>query len=141
MYGFSKMYALTGLDEFLEVAQRNAAYWLENLPADRVPYWDFQADRARRRSRWARKRTSSAAAIAASGLLDLARQTGSSEWGVACHNQALVTLDALAGPEYSCRPDARLGRDPQARGLSHPQGPGRGRVGGLGRLLLRRGVD
>ena len=99
MYGFSKMYALSGMDEFLEVAERNAAYWLENLPADRVPYWDFQADLAAPLPLGPQK-DSSAAAIAASGLLDLARQTNSADWGVAYHNQALVMLDVLGGPEY-----------------------------------------
>ena len=32
--------------EFLEVAERNADYWLAHLPADKVPYWDFDADLA-----------------------------------------------------------------------------------------------
>lgn len=99
MYGFSKMYALSGIDEFLEVAERNAAYWLENLPEDRVPYWDFQADLTQPLP-WGPQKDSSAAAIAASGLLDLARQTKSVSWAVAYHNQALVMLDVLVRPEY-----------------------------------------
>ena len=44
LYGYSKVYGLTGSDEFLDVAERNAKYWLDHLPADRVPYWDFDAD-------------------------------------------------------------------------------------------------
>ena len=99
MYGFSKMYAVSGMDEFLEVAERNAAYWLENLPEDRVPYWDFQADLAQPLP-WGPQKDSSAAAIAASGLLDLARQTKSVAWAMAYHNQALVMLDMLVTPEY-----------------------------------------
>ena len=32
------------MDEFLAVSERNADYWLANLPDDKVPYWDFKAD-------------------------------------------------------------------------------------------------
>jgi unsaturated chondroitin disaccharide hydrolase len=99
MYGFSKMYALTGLGEFLEVAERNADYWLERLPSDKVPYWDFDADLSQPLP-WGPQRETSAAAIAASGLLDLARQTAAPERGMAYHNEALVMLDALCTPEY-----------------------------------------
>jgi len=99
MYGFSKMYALTGLGEFLEVAERNADYWLAHLPGDKVPYWDFDADLSQPLP-WGPQKETSSAAIAASGLLDLARQTGSPERGLAYHNEALVVLDALCSPEY-----------------------------------------
>ena len=73
LYGYSKCYALTGDDEFLEVAERNADYWLDHLPADDVPFWDFRRRSVRSRRRGARRRNRSAGAIAASGLLDLAR--------------------------------------------------------------------
>ncbi len=43
------------------------------------------------------------AAIAASGLLDLARQTKSDERAIAYHNQAMVMLDVLSTPEYLAR--------------------------------------
>jgi unsaturated chondroitin disaccharide hydrolase len=99
LYGFSQCYALTGREEFLEVAERNAAYWIEHLPADRIPYWDFDADLSQPLP-WGPQKESSAAAIAASGLLDLAKQTKSPERAVAYHNLALVTLDALTTPEY-----------------------------------------
>jgi len=99
LYGFSKVYALTGLDEFLEVSERNALYWLEHLPEDQIPYWDFNADLSRPLP-WGPQKESSAAAIAASGLLDLARQTKSDERAIAYHNQALVMLDVLSSPEY-----------------------------------------
>lgn len=99
LYGFSKVYALTGLEEFLDVAERNAAYWLANLPEDKVPYWDFDADLSQPLP-WGPQKESSAAAIAASALLDLARQTRSPEHAVAYHNTALVMLDVLSGPDY-----------------------------------------
>ena len=102
LYGFSQVYALTGLAEFLEVAQQNAAYWLAHLPDDKVPYWDFDADLGQPLP-WGPQKESSAAAIAASGLLDLAQQTDSPELAIAYHNAALVMLDVLTGPDYLAR--------------------------------------
>ena len=99
LYGYSKVYALTEMPEFLDVAERNAAYWLAHLPADKVPYWDFSADLTQPPPLGAQKETS-AGAIAASGLLDLARQTKSAEKAAAYRQTALEMLDALVEPEY-----------------------------------------
>ena len=99
LYGYSKVYALTEMPEFLDVAERNAAYWLTHLPADKVPYWDFSADLTQPPPLGAQKETS-AGAIAASGLLDLARQTKSAEKAAAYRQTALEMLDALVEPEY-----------------------------------------
>lgn len=99
LYGFSKVYALTGMEEFLAVAERNAEYWLTHLPADKVPYWDFDADLSQPPPLGAQK-DSSAGAIAAAGLLDLAGQTKSKEHAVVYRTTALAMLDALVGPEY-----------------------------------------
>lgn len=99
MYGFSKVYALTEMDEFLEVSERNAEYWLTHLPDDKIPYWDFQADLSQPLP-WGPQKESSAAAIAAGGLLDLARQTKSREHAIAYRNTALVMLDVLVTPDY-----------------------------------------
>jgi len=99
MYGFSKVYALTNNPEFLEVAERNAEYWITHLPDDKIPYWDFHADLSQPPP-WGRQKESSAAAIAASGLWDLAKQTPSPERGLVYRNTALVMLSALCDPEY-----------------------------------------
>lgn len=99
LYGYSKVYGLTGQDEFLEVAERNAGYWLAHLPADKVPYWDFNADLSQP-APWGAQRETSAGAIAASGLLDLAKQTKSPERAAAYRQTALDMLDALVVPEY-----------------------------------------
>lgn len=99
MYGYSKVYGLTGITEFLDVAERNAAYWLSNLPDDKIPYWDFNADLSQPLP-WGPQKDSSAAAIAASGLLDLAEQTSVPEHAMAYHNAAVVMLDVLAQPPY-----------------------------------------
>ena len=103
LYGYSKMYGLTGLDEFRDVSQRNAAYWLSHLPEDNVPYWDFCADLSAPLP-WGPQKDSSAGAIAASGLLDLAQQSSDqSELAARYHNTALAMLDALVAPEYLAR--------------------------------------
>ena len=99
LYGFSQVYALTQNDEFLEVAERNAGFWLKNLPDDGIPYWDFRADLSQPLP-WGPQKDSSAAAIAAGGLLDLARQTKSPERSQAYQQTALMMLDLLAEPDY-----------------------------------------
>jgi unsaturated chondroitin disaccharide hydrolase len=99
LYGYSKCYALTGNREFLDVAERNAGYWIEHLPADGVPYWDFDADLTQPPP-WGGQKESSAGAIAASGLLDLARQTGDAASQQRYEHAALKMLDALVQPEY-----------------------------------------
>jgi unsaturated chondroitin disaccharide hydrolase len=99
LYGYSKSYALTGNPAWLQVAERNARYWIDRLPADGVPFWDFDADLTQPPPRGAQKE-SSAGAIAASGLFDLAGQTKDAELANRCRQTALHTLDALVTPEY-----------------------------------------
>lgn len=99
LYGFSQCYGLTGQLEFLQVAERNAEFVIGHLPTDRVPYWDFDADLSQPAPQGAQK-DSSAGAIMASGLWDLAQQTSSPEQAVAYRSTALAILDALVEPEY-----------------------------------------
>lgn len=99
LYGFSQVYGLTEMDEFLAVAERNAAYWLAHLPQDHVPYWDFHADLSQP-APWGRQKDSSAGAIAASGLWDLAQQTRDPSLADRYRQTALDMLDALVEPEY-----------------------------------------
>ncbi len=98
LYGYSKCYALTGNREWLDVAERNARYWIDHLPADRVPLWDFHAD-PQQPPPWGAQKESSAGAIAASGLLDLARQTTDPARAAEYESVALAMLDALVQPE------------------------------------------
>ncbi|MCA9268155.1 MAG: glycoside hydrolase family 88 protein [Planctomycetales bacterium] len=99
LYGYSQVFALTGREEFLAVAERNADYWMDRLPDDNVPWWDFDADLSQP-APWGRQKESSAGAIAASGLLDLARQTADADRARRCRAKALAMLDALVDPEY-----------------------------------------
>jgi unsaturated chondroitin disaccharide hydrolase len=99
LYGYSKCYALSGRRDLRDIAELNADYWLAHLPKDHVPYWDFQADLSKP-APWGAQKDTSAGAIAASGLLDLARQTDSNERAARYTETAYAMLDALCQPEY-----------------------------------------
>lgn len=67
LYGLINTYRHSGDEWFLNTAKRIAHYFISALPEDQVPYWDFRlADDERM------FKDSSAASIAASGLLELA---------------------------------------------------------------------
>ncbi|GGS25337.1 glycoside hydrolase family 88 protein [Deinococcus knuensis] len=68
IYGFALSYAATRDPRFLKTACELAGYFLSHLPADHVAYWDLSFDASS-----GEPRDSSAAAIAACGLLELAR--------------------------------------------------------------------
>ncbi|MEX2139593.1 MAG: glycoside hydrolase family 88 protein [Pirellulales bacterium] len=99
MYGYSKCFGLTGNREWLAVAERNADYWITHLPKDHVPSWDFDADISQPPP-WGAQKDTSAAAIAASALLDLERQTESDDLARVYRDTATAMLDALVQPEY-----------------------------------------
>ena len=67
-YGFTTAYAQTGNKQLLTEARRTADYFIAGLPADCVPYWDFDAPDIPNAPT-----DTSAAAIAAAGLLQLSR--------------------------------------------------------------------
>lgn len=69
--GFALAYRYTREPRFLEVSQKAAEVFIENLPADFVPYWDFSFN-----DRVPDLRDSSAASIFTCGLLELADQAG-----------------------------------------------------------------
>ncbi|WP_342564883.1 glycoside hydrolase family 88 protein [Paenibacillus sp. FSL R7-0345] len=70
IYGMANTYRNTGEIRYLEAAKRVAHYYIASLPEDSVPYWDFRAEQ---RDGQEEPRDSSAAAIAASGLLEIAK--------------------------------------------------------------------
>lgn len=71
LYGFTMVHRETGEPRFLAVARTLADWFVAHLPPDAVPYWDFQAPGIPNEPR-----DSSAAAIAASGLLELSQRVG-----------------------------------------------------------------
>jgi hypothetical protein len=68
LYGFVMMYREAGQKRYLDQAHHIAGYLLNhpNLPADKVPYWDYNAPGIPNE-----KRDASAAAIMASALVEL----------------------------------------------------------------------
>ncbi|KAG6919912.1 hypothetical protein DXG01_013261 [Tephrocybe rancida] len=69
IYGFANMYRLTQNNDYLLTARRLAKYFLDNIPADGIVPWDFNAPLTPA----PRPADSSAATIAATGLLLLAK--------------------------------------------------------------------
>ena len=112
IHGFTNAYARTGRPELLAAAQKTADYFISHLPADAIPYWDFRHPDIPNT-----ERDASAAAIAASGLLELARRTDASS--AARYREVaekiLVSLarDYTAGPESAAILKHAVGGRPQ----------------------------
>jgi len=105
LYGYSMMYRETKKPEYLQQAQKIAAFVMNHprLPADKVPYWDFDDPAIP-----AAPRDSSAAAIISSALLDL---SGLVERGAGERYRAFAEqqLRSLASPEYLTAPGSNGG--------------------------------
>jgi unsaturated chondroitin disaccharide hydrolase len=72
IYGFTMSYRETQDINFLNTAIKMADYFIDNLPGDYVPYWDFNLP-----TEYDKKfKDASAAAIALSGLLELSSYIG-----------------------------------------------------------------
>lgn len=96
LYGFTVMYRETKDKKYLEQAIHIARFILNhpNLPADKIPYWDFNASNIPNALRDA-----SAGAIMASALLELCRYADKKD-GVTYLNTAQTIIKTLSLPEY-----------------------------------------
>lgn len=99
MYGFTMMYRFTHDAKYLAQARGVAHFILSNpnLPADKVPYWDFNAPGIPNTLR-----DVSAAAIYASAFLELGQYTAGSEKQNYI-NTAKIILRALSTDEYRAK--------------------------------------
>lgn len=94
-YGFGTAYQLTGHPTYLATAEQCADFYLENVDESGVPLWDFNLP-----ADWEPLRDSSAAAIAASGLWNLADLTASPAKREAYRQAALQAIATLTTDEY-----------------------------------------
>lgn len=94
IYGFTMTYRETGDKRFLDFAKDVADAYLKRLPADGIPYWDFD-DPAIPNA----PRDASAACITASALLELSQYVDPEQSG-RYRNEAERMLTALSSPEY-----------------------------------------
>lgn len=107
VYGFTMVYRETKNEEFLCTAQRMADYFIAqiNIDTDPVPLWDFNAGQPGYKPVWKlnpkidlMEKDASAAAIVASGLLELSAY--SKEKGNHYQQVAVMILEKLSSPEY-----------------------------------------
>ncbi|MDR1335924.1 MAG: glycoside hydrolase family 88 protein [Tannerella sp.] len=100
LYGFTVMYRETEDAKYLEQAKRIAAFILNhpNLPADKIPYWDFNAPGIPDA-----RRDASAGAIIASALLEL-RGYVDGALAKTYADAAETQIRTLSSPEYFAEP-------------------------------------
>jgi len=99
LYGFGTAYQLTGERSYLHTARQCADFYIEKTSFKQdAPFgpgippndWDGHQDRVE----------SSAAAIAASGMLNLAKMVQDPVYAARYRQAALIILDTLTSPEY-----------------------------------------
>jgi unsaturated chondroitin disaccharide hydrolase len=95
IHGFTTAYRYTHDLRFLDTARRTADFFLAHLPLDKVPYWDLDLANTT-----GQPRDSSAAAIAASGLLELSRLERDRARAVTYFDAAKAILTSLSSPAY-----------------------------------------
>jgi hypothetical protein len=95
VYGFTMTYRETGDMRFLETARKAADYFISHLPGDYVPYWDFELPDTTNQPK-----DSSAAAIAASGLIELSQLDPDPARKQTYLDAARAILGSLSSPAY-----------------------------------------
>ena len=97
LYGYTCMYRFTGDARYLEQARGIAGFLINhrNMPADGIPYWDFDAPALA-----STPRDASAAAIMASALVELSGFVPAAE-GERYMAFAEKQIRTLASPEYT----------------------------------------
>ena len=110
--GFTIAYRETDDPNYLETARKMADWFIDNLPDDYVPYWDFNAPGIPDEPK-----DTSASAIAATGLLELSELDPNQQRKDKYYTAASNILESLSSPEY-------LAEDPNMGILLH--GTGRG---------------
>jgi unsaturated chondroitin disaccharide hydrolase len=99
LYGYTMMYRFTKDELYLKQAKGIAHFILNhpNLPADKIPYWDFDAQGIPYA-----KRDASAGALIASALLELGQYTSGNEKNE-FKSAAETMIYSLASPSYRAK--------------------------------------
>jgi unsaturated chondroitin disaccharide hydrolase len=98
IYGFTLSYLYTGDTSFLTTAQQLADYFIAELPADKVSYWDLVFNDGSQE-----ERDSSAAAIAVCGLLELAKHLPVSNASQAHYQTTALEILASLAQNYTTK--------------------------------------
>jgi len=108
LYGYTMVYRETGDERFLYAALRMADYYINNnnLPADHIPYWDFNAGQSGYNPKWRNvgegrpiPRDVSAAAVTSSALVELSTYRRGVE-RKRLFNMARAILESLSMDTY-----------------------------------------
>jgi unsaturated chondroitin disaccharide hydrolase len=98
IYGFTMAYRETRQAEFLAFAQKVAEVYLQRLPDDLVPYWDFNAPGIPDEPR-----DVSAAAVTASALIELSTFVTDRSKAAYYRETARKMLASLSSEKYQSR--------------------------------------
>ncbi len=98
IYGYTMVFRETSEIRFLDLAEKVTDVYLERLPKDRVPYWDFSVPNIIKEPRDA-----SAAAVTASALLELSTYLHNNEKALYYRSQAEEMIQRLSSKDYQSR--------------------------------------
>jgi unsaturated chondroitin disaccharide hydrolase len=98
IYGFTMVYRETKDQRFLDFAQKVTDVYLKKLPADGIPFWDFNAPEIPNAPKDA-----SAAAVTASALLELSTFVPDKAKATAYRQKAEQMLQSLSTEKYQSR--------------------------------------
>jgi hypothetical protein len=106
LYGYTMLFRETRDARYLATAEKVAKFIMSHprMPADKVPYWDFDAP-----EKPDTPRDSSAAAIMSSALFELSGLTASPEAAATYRAFAEAQLRSLASPAYLAEPGTNGG--------------------------------
>jgi len=95
LYGYVMMYRETGKKEFLEHGKKISDLFINLLPADTIPFWDFDAP-----NQPYVVKDASSAAVAAAGLLELSLLVKNPTESIRYYNAGVKLLNALSTSKY-----------------------------------------
>lgn len=95
IYGYTMVYRETKDPKFLNFAHKVTKVYLDRLPKDLIPYWDFDVPNVTKEPRDA-----SAAALVASGLIELSTYTKDAALAKTYVDKAEAMLEELSSKRY-----------------------------------------